>query len=325
MLNLKFVSSFMERDVDLVLVEEFTVNEDFRDFFSSRAYGMPVLGESLGAWHSVSDPTLGESDVVYLFRSEEGKIIALLIENKIDAPPQPAQAERYRKRGERGVTEGLWQEFRTCVVAPEQYLSAGTETSLYDCPISYEELLSFFVSRRHRDRRFLYKAQVIREAIQKQRDGYQPKISPEMTRFVAEYVAVAEVEYPQLRVLPAKPRPAGSTWITFKPNDYPRSASLNHQLTGGYVKLFLADAAREFEVWQARLSPWLETGMSVTQAGKSVGLVVSVPVLDPLGQSVADQLSDVREGLAAAARVDAVYRKAMQSPKSGVGVGRGES
>jgi len=36
------------------LVEEFTVNDEFRDFFSSRAYGIPVFAQSLGSWHSVS-------------------------------------------------------------------------------------------------------------------------------------------------------------------------------------------------------------------------------------------------------------------------------
>ena len=39
MLNLKFIPSIAERDVDLVLVEESTVNDEFRDFFSSRACG----------------------------------------------------------------------------------------------------------------------------------------------------------------------------------------------------------------------------------------------------------------------------------------------
>jgi hypothetical protein len=314
MLNLKFVASFMERDVDLVLVEEFAVNDEFREFFSSRAYGMPILAKSLGAWHSVSDPALGESDVVHLFQSEEGKNVALLVENKIDAPPQAKQAERYRKRGEKGITEGLWEEFRTCLVAPEQYLAAAAEADLYDCIISYEELMSFFVSRRRRDPRFLYKAQVIREAIQKRRTGYQPIISPEMTKFVEEYVALATKEVPSLHVLPAKPRPAGSTWVTFKPHDYARYASLSHQLTGGYVKLFLTDAAKDIDQWQARFSPFLEEGMLLDLAGKSVGLSLPVPKLDPLGRSVADQISEVRAGLAAAKRIDAVYRKAMTAP-----------
>lgn len=312
MLNLKFVSSFMERDVDLVLVEEFTVNDEFREFFSSRVYGMPILAKPLGAWHSVSDASLGESDVVHLFQSDEGKVVALLIENKIGAPPQPTQAERYRKRGEKGITEGFWAEFRTCLVAPEQYLAAGTEADLYDCAISYEELLSFFASRRHRDPRFLYKAKVIQEAIQKRREGYQPTISPEMTKFVEDYVALAKKEYPQLHVLPAKPRPAGSTWVTFKPHDYARSASLSHQLTGGYVKLFLADEAKNFDDWQTRIGPHLEEGMRLEPAGKSVGLSFPVPVLDPLKRSVNDQIAEVRAALEAAVRIDSVYRAAVK-------------
>lgn len=316
MLNLKFVASFIERDVDLVLVEEFTVNAEFQEFFASRVYGMPIVAKTLGAWHSVSDTTLGESDIIHLFQSEEGKVVALLIENKIDAPAQPKQAERYRERGEKGRNQQLWDEFRTCLVAPEQYLAAGTETHLYDCAVSYEELLSFFVSRRHRDPRYQYRAKVIQEAIQKRREGYQPKISVEMTKFVEDYVALAKREYSHLHVLPAKPRPAGSTWVTFKPHDYARNASLSHQLTGGYVKLFLADAAQQFEEWQKRFELVLGEGMTLERAGKSVGLMISVPILDPFGRSFGDQLQGVKAGLEAAARIDVVYRKALRTSVS---------
>jgi hypothetical protein len=314
MLNLKFIASVAERDVDLVLVEEFTVNDEFRDFFSSRVYGIHVLAKSLGAWHSVSDTALGESDVVHVFQSEEGKRIALLIENKIDAPAQPTQPERYRKRGEKGVAEGLWDEFQTCIVAPEEYLEFANESDRYDCAISYEELLSFFVSRRQRDPRFLYKAQIIHEAILKRREPYKPKISKEMTEFVKDYVEMAKKEHPDLRPFPAKPRPAGSTWITFKPAGYSSDVSLSHQLTGGYVKLFIADAAKKFEEWKARIEPHLSEGMTLDVAGKSVGLSLEVPKIDPLRKSVNAQEAEVRVALEAAKQIDAVYRKAIKDP-----------
>jgi hypothetical protein len=115
-------------------------------------------------------------------------------------------------------------------------------------------------------------------------------------------------EFPDLGVLPAKPRPAGSTWVTFKPAGYPREATLSHQLTGGYVKLFLADSADQFEEQKVRFDPYLESGMGFDVAGKSLGLALDVPVIDPLNKSVAAQIAEISAALEGAKRINAVYR-----------------
>lgn len=311
MLERKNLSAIAERDVDLIVVEEFMVNDEFCDWFSSRVFGMRVLATSLGAWHSLSDDVLGESDIVHIFKSlEGGGLMALLIENKIDAPSQPRQAVRYRERGEKGRIAGLWDGFKTCVIAPAKYLATGSKADGYDGQISYEEILSFFVSRERRDQRFRYKADVIREGIEKHRHSYQPTISREMTQFVENYCALSSKEYPQLKVFPAKPRPAGSTWVSFRPKGYPQMAILSHQLTGGKVKLFLSDAAQVFDEWEQRFRPYLTPDISLERAGKSIALSLDVPVVDPLGRPFSDQEPAVRQALEAATKIDAVYRKA---------------
>src|SRR5208337_5665747 len=81
--ELKFVASVAERDLDFVLVEELSVNDEFCDWFTSRLYRKPVFVASIGAWHSVTDANLGETDVLYMFKSDEDGRIALLIENKM--------------------------------------------------------------------------------------------------------------------------------------------------------------------------------------------------------------------------------------------------
>jgi hypothetical protein len=73
---------------------------------------------------------------------------------------------------EKGKQAKDWDDFMTCLIAPTQYLSEGNQVESYDAQISYEELMSFFVSRRGRDSRYLFKAQLIREAIEKNRRGY---------------------------------------------------------------------------------------------------------------------------------------------------------
>jgi hypothetical protein len=137
--ELKFVASVAERDLDFVLVEELSVNDEFCDWFTSRLYREPVFASSIGAWHSVSDASLGETDVLYMFKSDEDGRIAVLIENKIDAGAQPTQAARYQQRGEKGKQAKDWDDFMTCLVAPSQYLIGANQADNYDSQVSYEE------------------------------------------------------------------------------------------------------------------------------------------------------------------------------------------
>jgi hypothetical protein len=125
MLDLKFIASIAERDIDLLVMEELSVSDEFREWFSCRVFGEPSFQAEIGTWHSVCDSQLGESDIIFLFQAMDGARTAILIENKIDAPPQPQQGERYYLRGKKGFTEGYWDKFKTCVIAPSKYLSSS--------------------------------------------------------------------------------------------------------------------------------------------------------------------------------------------------------
>jgi hypothetical protein len=313
--DLKFVASVAERDLDFVLVEELSVNDEFCDWFTSRLYGKPIFASSIGAWHSVSDASLGETDVLYMFRSDEDGRVAVLIENKIDAGAQPKQAERYQLRGEKGEQAKDWDDFMTCLVAPSKYLNGGTPLEGYDCQVSYEELMSFFVSRRSRDSRYLFKAQLIREAIEKNRRGYQAAISAEMTHFVKDYCDLALRISPSCGVQEARPRPEGSTWVLFRPSGFPGDVSLYHQLTRGFAKLLIAGAASQLEPLKLRFAPFLSEGVEFGTAGKSLSFSISVPKVEPLKHSLKEEEAHATEGIAAIDRLATIYRQAMGAGK----------
>lgn len=76
-----------ERDVDLLLLEELSVSRPFGRWFARRA-GLRLSDgvELVAAWHSVTDATLGASDLVVLWLEPDGLRVALLIEDKIEAP-----------------------------------------------------------------------------------------------------------------------------------------------------------------------------------------------------------------------------------------------
>lgn len=93
------VSSVTERDIDLLLLEELNVSEVFCRWFYNRVTGRRDTPRCEGAWHSVSDAQLGESDLIAIY--DNGVVV--MLENKIDAAAQPEQGARYRRRGEKGV------------------------------------------------------------------------------------------------------------------------------------------------------------------------------------------------------------------------------
>ena len=110
----RFLETITERDVDLLLMEEFHINDDFVVWFCGQ---IALDGVSFaGAWHSVSD-TDGETDLLLrVIRS--GKRVGVLIENKVSAPEQDLQAERYHLRGIRSREDGKLDEYVTVMCAP---------------------------------------------------------------------------------------------------------------------------------------------------------------------------------------------------------------
>ena len=307
-LDAQFISKLAERDVDLVVLEELSTSPEFGDYFSALAFGRPVFGAAVDAWHSLNDGLLGETDLLFVFDSNEGQRIALLIENKIDAPPQPNQAERYSLRGENGKQKGLWDDFVTIILAPARYLESTHNNAGYAAEISYEELMAFFLSRRYGEPRCGYKAKVIREAIEQNRRGYQPVFSEEMTKFVEQYTQFVMKLVPELKVEAARPRPAGSTWILYRPSGYQKGAHLCHQMTAGHVKLFGAargvgeDEFREY--WDTRVPE----DVRVEAAGKSLALVIDTPSLLPMRGDLTGQEDEILVAVKALRRLDEVYR-----------------
>ena len=299
MLETRFVGSVAERDIDFLLLEEFSVSDDFRNWFVSKAAEGYEYHSKVGVWHSLVDSSLGESDIVFLYSSKLSGRIAILIENKINAQPQPEQAERYRQRGEKGVSKGHWNRFITCVVAPQRYLESSKHDQTYDLEISYEDLAVYFAQGGAENSRGLYKASLIKEAIEQNRRGYQPEYNQAMSEFVAHYYAIAVRRFSQLEMQAPKQRPSGSTWITFHPTVLPRGAYICHQLSAGAVKLFFGPPS-SLEAVSEVYRPYLPDEVTIEQAGKSVALIVQVPRIDPLALPVSQQQEAVLLGLNAA-------------------------
>lgn len=280
MLDLKCLRSISERDIDLLLVEELASSDAFCNWFVQRLGGSPLFMAIEGLWHSVCDPALGETDVLFKYRGQDNRTTAILIEDKISAPPQPEQAERYRKRGERGREAGDWDEFYTCLIAPQLYLDAACEAGLYDATLAYEGLAEYFRVHAESDRRFAHKHRVVIDAIEQNRRGYCLQVDDNLTQFVAAYAHLCRTNFPQLQMEPVRDRGPESTWVRFDSHVIPPGADLRHQLRAGWVKLFFRQQTDGIDAIQSRYGAALPAGFQISPAGKSVVIGARVPVMD---------------------------------------------
>ena len=290
-----------ERDIDLLLMEEFESGSGFLEWFVTKTARWPLDGlDLLGAWHSLSTSD-GESDLLVLAFRPDQERLALLIENKIDAPPQPEQAVRYERRGLVGVADGIWKQFVTCIVAPERYLGAAVNSVGYQTRVSYEEIAEWMRANLPLGRRTEFKRNLIVAAIEQQRRGYSPKMDPAVTRFFTEYWELAESLFPELQFCHSGVRPANSTWAEFRPTALPEGRQIVHKVPNGYVDLQFSGLGSRVEELNVLNGAVCLDGLKFAPATKSAALRVDVPKMD-----VREEFSSQRE--AALAALKAAYK-----------------
>src|SRR5262245_48360101 len=112
------INGIFERDIDLLLLEEFVASPTFLAWFLKEIQ-LPDNAVLTDAARSVVTPT-GESDLELTLESSLG-VIRVLIENKVGALLQPEQAERYRGRAESHKHNQDCSRAVTAILAPKAY------------------------------------------------------------------------------------------------------------------------------------------------------------------------------------------------------------
>ncbi|MGC9445370.1 MAG: hypothetical protein ACP5E9_10675, partial [Candidatus Methanospirareceae archaeon] len=244
----KFIEAVGERDIDLLLLEEFHVSEQFQDWFAAKALGTESHRRRFEtASHAVTDHELGESDLVAYYSDPHGRILAILIENKIDAPAQPSQATRYEKRGKAGINARRWNDFKTCIVGPSSYLKSTPDAAEYQVSITYEEMCEFFGSLSKTDKRYHYRKRMVEEAIEQNRRGYQPEDHPAVHQFWLRYWETVRNEFPELRMPQPKIKPINSDWPHLYDAGVRGGRKVVHKMAQGYVDLEIPSRGNQVE------------------------------------------------------------------------------
>lgn len=285
-----------ERDVDLLLLEELLVSEPFANWFVSEAARQPLSMNIIGAWHSVSDAMLGESDLIVKYTSASGVTEALLIENKIDAAAQIEQGYRYKMRGDKGIAQGEWARFITCLFAPQSYIDRNTEA--YDVEVSYEQVIAFFQAQA--DIRSQYRAAFLQEAVEKNRRGYQSVVCQRMTAFATAYLDFVANHYPEVNPERAKPRASGHDWVHFYPIPHQKNVVIVHQIRGQQVKIIYHGQHERFDEIATRFDEVSDVQLTVKRSGKSVTVAAQAPHIDLASNTFDEVILQIQQAAALA-------------------------
>ena len=271
-------SDVTERDMDLLFLEEFVCSRSFLQIFTDMV-GIKDA-KVLSIHSSKTDVSLGESDMTVIVE-ENGEKIGLLIENKIDAHAMPEQCERYKLRGQKGVKEGDFVRFFLFITAPKLYLGQNAEAQKYPNKVEYETILSYF--EKLNDERSPFKIQQIKQAIEKQKKGYQVEVDHAVTDFWGRYSALQKASFPDLQLLyNGEFKGARATWPRY--NTAVDGLYMYHKTEVGYIDLTFENCADKVvkieELLTEAVGDYRNDGFTVHITKKSAAIRLNVPALD---------------------------------------------
>lgn len=285
-----------ERDIDLLILEQLHLSPEFLSWLAG-AVGVP--GARLeAARHSVVT-SRGETDVLVTLRSGEERV-AVMIEDKIGAPMQPRQAERYHERGRDLCAGGEADRFVTVLCAPRAYLAGVPDGEGWQVRLPLESLADWF----GRDpspasawrRAILLAASGKLARARAAEDRSNRDFDPTLLAMKQAYRELVEARFPELI---ATPQTGRDREYYLKGRDLPSGLRFKHAFFRGEVSLIIERA------WAERAGDWLAMhapeGTHLIPHGGELHLRRPVEVLDP-GRPLAEQVD------LAAAALDEVCR-----------------
>jgi hypothetical protein len=275
-MNTALSFNVQERDIDLLILEQVHISSPFVAWLAEKA---GIVGASLkSARHSVSTDK-GETDILLFLDTANGRI-ALMIEDKIGAPMQPRQCERYHERGRALCEEGKAKGYRTLLCAPATYLHAVPTEKDWHARLPLEEIADWFgqdLSPAATWRRAILtmaasKIVRAREADDKTNHTFDP----DLVALKTAYRQFVEARYPELI---AEVQPGRDREYYIKARELPAGIRFKHSFFRGEVSMILekkwADIAR---AWLPTNSP---NGTWIVEHVSELHLRSATEVMDP--------------------------------------------
>jgi hypothetical protein len=297
-----------ERDVDILLAEEFEISRPFAAWFRQQIPSFADRGAQVVEVAVSKSEYLGESDLVLVYQEvETDRRFAIFIEDKIDAPLQPEQVARYRRRAEAGVRKGQFAAFQVVLCSPTAYRDAHTGTRLFDAFVSYEAIARYFRTNGSEDARAVYRAIFLETCAMRRVNRWERNDDPVTNHFWQSAYDLASREFPELEMKP-RALTKNQTWIDFRPADMPtRPIRVAVSMKGGLGVVDLSFAGVLSRDFTPLVKPILEEGMTVHQTGKSVAIRLQIERFNDLSVNDA-ALARLRSAFRACGRLLSFYR-----------------
>lgn len=261
------LKAVFERDVDLVLARAFYEENSVARLFLEE-------GDKILEVHHSAMELHGESDLQIIV-DRKGTYHAILIEDKIDAPAQPDQYQRYCERGDRGKAEARWSDYTVYIAAPQKYLDNNNEAKKYHpFKVSYEAIREVLVQEND-----IVSLAIIDTALKKS-EGILPSVVDEaVTAFWEGYYDYHEQYAPHLHlhVNRCKKGP-NAIWPDFK--TVLNGTKILHKSAQGFVDLEFRGAAVHLKQLKFLLKPYLSSDMKIEKTGTSAAVRLFVPAMD---------------------------------------------
>lgn len=263
-----------ERDIDILLAEEFSVNPAFAEWMKAKTEFASTPARVIEVYVSKST-NLGESDLIAIYELEDERRFALMIEDKVDAPLQPQQAERYRLRAEQEVKAGACVSYAVLLCAPQSYIAQCKGINGFDGSVTFEEIAAFLSSGDATPRDH-YRASFLNTAATRRANNWVRDVDDQTNDFWDAAYEIATRDFPILEMKPLK-LTKGSNWITFRTRDMPTQPRLiNVSFKGGRGEIDLTFGATTAHRFHELVGDLLEPDMTVHQASASTGIRLQV-------------------------------------------------
>lgn len=294
-----------ERDIDLLLAEELSVSPAFADWLKAKTTIASVPASVVDVFVSKAN-NLSESDLIAIYELRDGSRFALMIEDKVDAPLQPQQAERYRMRAEQEIKLGTCASYAVLLCAPRYYLQHCGGVTDFDGCVAFEEIAEF-LSVGEPTPRDLYRASFLRTAATRRVNNWVREIDEQTEEFWEAAYNLATREFPVLEMKRLKVT-KDSTWITFRPRDMPTTPRHVYvSVKGDRGQMDLTFSGVTAQRFHEAVKHLLDADMSIHQTSASAAIRLEVSGFR-IADGVEVGLPRVRSAFSSCGRLIEFYR-----------------
>lgn len=264
--------SVSERDMDILFLTLFTTDNDFTKLFLDKT---DIKCDSFTVENVILSKADndGESDLTVILNID-GKRIAFLIEDKINARAMDKQCDRYSIRGKKGIENGDYEDFKVFIICPEKYYELNNEAKNYDYHVSYEECLSH-ISKVNNPIYQVY-TQQIKQAIEKARHQSNTTFNENANKFFQKYVEYKNQKFGDLD-LATNPDLANGYWPDFRTSI--KGIKITHKIDKGNVDLTIpgiSEKNSDMKLLEIYLKNNGYKEIEIVPTGKSIAIRINV-------------------------------------------------